>query len=207
MLGVRSTTCNDLTYLETGFPDAKTMILQRQQSFLKKLLARPPDYVSRAIDLAIATRSPMGKKIQTILDMRSQPISDFNQRLRQTVSTSTSSRRMNYRFLNPTLGPCKALSSNIPEHDRIALTRIRLGSHHLKIETGRWARIPAEDRTCPCGTGVQDESHVLLKCPDSQVLRIAYGFHTIHGIDELLLLDEHKLLAEYCRKILNLFRT
>jgi hypothetical protein len=48
---------------------------------------------------------------------------------------------------------------------------------------------------------------MLLKCPDSQELRMAYGFHTIHGIDDLLMNEEHKLLVEYCRKILNLFQT
>ena len=41
MLGVRSTTCNDITLLEAGVPSARTYIARRQVSFLHKLHARP----------------------------------------------------------------------------------------------------------------------------------------------------------------------
>ena len=89
-----------------------------------------------------------------------------------TVITSESSRRTTYRDINPSLLRCEYLSKyTIPESDRIALTRIRLGSHHLRVETGRWARIPHELRICPCSTGIQDEKHVLLSCPKSENLR------------------------------------
>ena len=40
MLGVRRTTCNDILYIETGIPDAKTFIQIRQKNFLNKLYRR-----------------------------------------------------------------------------------------------------------------------------------------------------------------------
>ena len=39
------------------------------------------------------------------------------------------------------------------------------------VETGRWSRTPLEDRTCPCGAGIQTEQHMLLTCPATENLR------------------------------------
>ena len=52
----------------------------------------------------------------------------------------------------------------IPEFQRIAFTRMRLSSHRLRIETGRWSRIARQDRLCVCGKDIQTEEHVLLRC-------------------------------------------
>ena len=73
---------------------------------------------------------------------------------------------------NPSLSKCVLYSANsgIPEHARAATTQMRVSSHKLRIETGRWARIERENRLCPCGE-VQDEQHVLLHCPLTDDLR------------------------------------
>ena len=46
--------------------------------------------------------------------------------------------------------------------------RFRLGCHHLRVNTGRWAQpaIPREDRTCLrcAAASVDDEEHCLLHC-------------------------------------------
>jgi len=49
---------------------------------------------------------------------------------------------------------------SIPDRDRVYATRLRLSSHKLAIETGRWSRIPREDRLCPCCV-IQTEEHVI----------------------------------------------
>ena len=57
---------------------------------------------------------------------------------------------------------------------RIALTRLITSSHHLKIETGRWARpiIPQSERICPFCPGKQeDEFHLLLECSSYRDIR------------------------------------
>ena len=55
----------------------------------------------------------------------------------------------------------------MPLRQRKYLTMIRSGTSTLRIETGRWAREPVEQRTCRiCATDrVEDEHHVVLDCP------------------------------------------
>ena len=65
----------------------------------------------------------------------------------------------------------------IPEPNRISTNRLRLSSHHLRIETGRWSRTPLEQRTCTCDTGIQSEEHILTVCPLSQHLRDSYNIN------------------------------
>ena len=51
---------------------------------------------------------------------------------------------------------------------RQALTRLRLSSHRLQIETGRWHRpnsIPRNERKCQQCNILEDEFHFLLECP------------------------------------------
>ena len=44
------------------------------------------------------------------------------------------------------------------------ITKFRLGSHYLPIETGRWSRKPRNERIClNCGV-LGDEEHVLYRC-------------------------------------------
>ena len=53
-----------------------------------------------------------------------------------------------------------------PQH-LISLIRFRVGSHWLRVETGRWRGVPRAERVCThCGTGaVQDEMHMVFECP------------------------------------------
>ena len=48
------------------------------------------------------------------------------------------------------------------------LTRFRLSSHKLRVETGRYEKpyLPRENRIClMCENGIEDEQHFILKCP------------------------------------------
>ena len=56
------------------------------------------------------------------------------------------------------------------EHDRIVTTRVRLSSHDLAIERGRWSRTNRESRLCTCG-GIQTEEHAVCFCPKSEEVR------------------------------------
>ena len=76
-----------------------------------------------------------------------------------------------------------------------------MSSHYLKIETGRWSRIPREQRLCDCGS-VQSEIHVLLSCPLLQYLRISYGDLDFSSIDNLMNTDNHPYLAKYIHEVL-----
>ena len=60
---------------------------------------------------------------------------------------------------------------------QFALSRLRLSSHRLEVETGRWARpnaISFEERHCtPCHL-LEDEFHFVLECSRYNDLRTIY---------------------------------
>ena len=70
-------------------------------------------------------------------------------------------------------------SNNVIEDNlRITFTRVRLCSHRLRSETGRWFGTPAEQRLCHhCTSTVQDEKHIL-QCPSTQNIVTRYGVST-----------------------------
>ena len=46
------------------------------------------------------------------------------------------------------------------------------GSHGLRIETGRYDKLPVEDRRCLlCAEAVEDELHYLVRCPRLESIR------------------------------------
>ena len=96
-----------------------------------------------------------------------------NRELQQKIRDNQSSKRKSDVAINPHLECHKVYNTDgILEHHRINFSRFRLSSHRLKIETGRWSRIPRENRTCKCNnTNIEDEEHVALLCPLSEHLR------------------------------------
>lgn len=60
---------------------------------------------------------------------------------------------------------------------RYALSRLRLSSHRLEVEVGRWAkpdRIPLEERLCTTCQKLEDEFHFVLECIRYNDLRNLY---------------------------------
>ena len=57
---------------------------------------------------------------------------------------------------------------------RKSLSQLRLSSHRLEIEIGRWAKpnkIPLDDRKCKLCNSLEDECHFVLECPLYAALR------------------------------------
>ncbi len=120
------------------------------------------------------------------------------------IRNATSTCRNPYMLLNPNLSVncIYNKSSYIFEHCRIACTWIRLSSHHLRVETGQWARILFENRTCFCGD-VQTEEHVLLKCPLTKEIRTLYPVtHKCYTITDLFYINKNniKQVCSLCAK-------
>ena len=60
---------------------------------------------------------------------------------------------------------------------RYAITKLRVSSHRLQIETGRWHKptaVPYEERKCLFCEELEDEFHFILKCPLYTELRSKY---------------------------------
>ena len=204
LLSVRNQTCSDLVRAELGYPETKETIKEAQFKFLKKLTARA-DYEGSpahfAVNLARQAETSAGKCINSLLQGTANRFGVVNlEDLKSRITESESTRRKTYYELNPHLSRHRMYKENVPEHMRIAFTRIRVGSHKLKIETGRWARIPTEERLCECGA-VQTERHVLLSCPITEHLR---GFFSEVNFSELSALMNCNPfdVARYCYLVL-----
>ena len=114
------------------------------------------------------------------------------------------------RALNPELKvhPVYDSAEYIDERARIAFTRLRLSSHSLKIETGRWSRIASEERLCGCGLAVESEEHVLLNCSKTEEVRRKFHIDTASVRDIGLLMDsvDVKVLIPFVDCCLRIFK-
>ena len=110
--------------------------------------------------------------------------------------------------MNPHLRvhPVYATKEFIPDYKREALTRVRLMSHNLRIEVGRWSRTPAEQRVCQCdGAQVQTEQHALIHCPLTARLRDDYPQLSYVNIQALF--SEETYLEELCNYVYAMLET
>ena len=86
-----------------------------------------------------------------------------------------SSRALFYRNLN-NFGFKSYLDIVTTEKFRYSLTRLRLSSHRLEVETGRWAKpnaIPFENRLCSTCQRLEDEFHFIFECSRYRDLSIS----------------------------------
>ena len=103
---------------------------------------------------------------------------------------------------NPSLSVHKVYSTTqyIPDFYRVSFTRLRLMSHNLRVETGRWSRTPAHLRVCVCdNNSVQSESHVLIRCPLSAHCRLRYDMLNFRNINSLM--NEENNVIELCKYV------
>ena len=97
----------------------------------------------------------------------------------------------------------------VPDFTPIAFTRLRLMSHDLKIETGRWSRVPRDMRRCQCdGTSVQSEYHVLVDCLLTREIRRKFELHNIQNLNDIF--NENNNVNKICNYIydaLNVYKS
>ena len=94
-------------------------------------------------------------------------------------------------------------SMYIPDYKRISFTRLRLMSHNLKVETGRWSRIARERRVCSCDhSSIQDEKHVLLVCSLSAHLRQRYTMLSFDCLNNLWKNEDTSNVCIYIHNVL-----
>jgi hypothetical protein len=215
LLGVRQTTCNNLVLVESDIPDVKAIIKNRQVQFFNKMKSRDnfnQSYLNQVIKLAIQLQTPMGRVLDSITRQNETPTYQEQSKLalKQKVREKDSTRTKTYIEISEDLNKNPIYDKNtlIPEYTRIAVTRMRLSSHRLRVETGRWARIPRENRLCPCGESVQTEEHVLLYCHLTEELRNLYpcvkSFTTICDLYSFSDLSLLKPISEFTWKVLKL---
>ena len=176
LLGVRETTRNDTTLIEAGMPLLSQLIKKRTCAFMKKELNS-----DRTCDTPLIKVYKLCESKQTkgsiFLRKIMNPTTQSDVSVVEKFKNQNTSKALTYREINPELAIHKVYTSSeyINERERLSFTKFRLSSHHLKIETGRWARIDAENGVCDCGNGVQNEQHVLFSCPKTESKRREFG--------------------------------
>ena len=205
LLGVREQTCNDIVYVESGTVSPNVTIRERQKSFLNKIKSRQ-DFeflpVKKDMQLAKDWRSPMGICLERLDVDQADGIKEFQNSVVNRIRLADTTRRVTYLEINPNLSVHPLYHSDrLSEHYRISFTRVRLSSHYLKIETGRWSRIPREERLCDCRI-VQTEVHVLLFCPLLQYLRSSFEGLDFSSIENLMNSENHSHLIKYVHEVL-----
>lgn len=173
LLGVRTQTPNDLCLIEVGMPACATTIRNMQKRWVDKNIGDTPNPhqpLMFALELCRSVNSPMAHYIDKLLDMK-DVMSDDRDSLVSQIKGRDTTRFSEYVKLNKHLcTPTFYQEWDIPEFVRISVTRFRLSSHRLKVETGRWARIPRDLRVCLCGNGIQDEHHIIFVCPFTEMI-------------------------------------
>ena len=127
--------------------------------------------------LTTAKNAKMAKYIKSLNDCPDFIEADRRARI-ERVRSSSRSKFATYFTVNPTFEIHPIYQNGgeaVDDYLRIAFTRFRTSSHRLKIETGRWSRIPRDRRLCGCGEGVQTEEHVLVGCSLTEGIREKYG--------------------------------
>jgi hypothetical protein len=135
-------------------------------------------------------------------------IQNWNARL------TDSSRAIFYRNFN-TFGFKQYLNIiNIPKY-RYALTRLRVASHRLQIEVGRWHRpvsVPINERKCLYCQKLEDEFHFLFECNLYNNIRkkfIPTYYYTrpnMYKLIEYLSSDNPKLVKNLASFVYNAFK-
>ncbi len=141
-----------------------------------------------ALNFASQAATPISHILRDFVNLESPNKNDLMASVHQAIVSSTGSRCVVYRSLNPGLVVHKVYRDRHALNDRLrmAFTNFRVSGHSLGIETGRWnrrgrGRLPVEERLCGCGE-VQRERHVIEDCPISEHVRQMYAFSRVEEL-------------------------
>ena len=150
-----------LVYHELRRGDIVSKIHDRQCNFYKNLSQLPHDeaIVKRIVELCKDTAA-----IAYYENLHDHNAKDDIFEREQRIKAETTSMTAYYVNMKFERKSCIYESFLNDEHRRI-ITRWRLSNHDLKIETGRYHKIPRENRVCDLCEVVEDEQHVIFVCP------------------------------------------
>ena len=209
LLGVRHSTPNETCLIEAGYPSLEATIRQRQRRFFERMKKERSDMTDDplmfALQITERDNKVMNKYITGVME-GCDPIDDDIAKRKDGILSSERTKTVTYRQINPTLSvhPIYTSSEIVEDDFRTAFTRVRLSSHRLRIETGRWARTPQEERLCQCGEAVQTEQHVLCECPLVSHIREAYN-NTNIDFDDFMGTEKSKQQMAMVMSILSFY--
>ena len=132
-------------------------------------------------------------KIKQLVDlMKKQYVSYWNQTLQHSRKLSF------YHSIKKNYSLSAYLDSRRKNPTRRTLVKLRIGCHNLRVETGRYDKIPLEERICPLCTGnkIEDETHLLLDCQRYSSMRDIFLSKIETKIDEIRKLSHENLISQ-----------
>ena len=205
LLGVRKNTSLNLCLLEAGIPPIRHIISRQRSNFLKSKvnvndIDQPFVYV---YNLCRNNNTTAYRFISEYMQpyANTNPfvdlVNDINAKKLQSTKFKTYAEELN---VNMSLHPIYTTNAFIPDFLRESFSRLRLMSHKLRIETGRWSRTPRDARVCRCNnTSIQSEGHAVIECVLTSDIRSRYPMLDFTNINSLL--EENTHLYSLCKYI------
>ena len=154
LLGVRLNTSINLCLVKSGKQPARFIIRHRLKTFLEgKMRHRDMEEPFQiAFEMCKRMNLPGFRFLQDTIN-RNNDDESLEKVALSVRNRPDASKFITYRTeLNPELNVHNIYGKSVYIHEylRISFTRLRLMSHNLRIETGRWSRINVERRVCQC---------------------------------------------------------
>ena len=171
-LGVKKGTTSDLIYIETNRSDVVATIKDRQHKFFIKIeKLQPGEALVREIwnlcEVPTGSNNTQYTNLKNYYKNLSVNNKSVNmERRRQQILNSTNTMCIQYYQLTNLEHSCILYNSTMNDTHRVIITRWRLSSHKLKIETGRYTkpRTSRENRLCTVCQEIEDEHHAIFIC-------------------------------------------
>lgn len=204
ILGVKNGTTTDIIYLEIMKPNIMSKIKDRQCKFFKKLRNLEPHEAVLIKILNLCDHIPMVNYYKNFSDNN---FTEYLEQLKTRIMNSEQKMAIRYKE-KIGLDHCDFLyNSTCSDYYRHIITRWRLSSHQLYINTGRYQKpiIPHHQRLCSIFHELEDEEHVIFYCicylhirnNYSNLLRKKYSIKLLlHPSNENELLETAQFLYE-----------
>ena len=173
-LNVRPNTPNEIVLIESGLLPLKALVHKRQLSFFRRFKESLRENSAReSVFIELCEEENQTAYLKHYIELHrtyhkpSDIYKEASLELKRVIQEKSISdehyKYYIYHQFNPQLLPSPFLTC-VKGAD--AITRFRLGSHNLPIETGRWSRVKREERLCRSCQVVGDERHLLYQCVD-----------------------------------------
>ena len=207
-LGVRTNCPNLILLIEAGCLPLQCLIQSRQLNFFRKFKkSLTPNSVRESIFKEMLSRRT--KFLQHYCDLDEQftdkrsLIGKHMAELRENIRKMGTNKEKHYKYwiylqFNPELTHSPFLKRIDPIGK--SMIKFRLGSHKLRIETGRWNRTPRAERLCTTCSQLGDEYHTLFHCSEicrDDLLDMPNDFSSIWNYEGVNRLFQRIRDAEY----------
>ena len=165
ILQVKPSTPNELLYVELGRCDVICRIKKRQKRFFERCKQLTDEDAILSRIMSLCTHLDFYKYYESLGDNLDQ---DNMTEMKNSINNATTTYCTRYKQMCGMKYNDCIYGQELREDKRVIVTKWRLSSHNLKIETGRYTTptTPHAERVCSeCVNSVEDEHHVVFQCP------------------------------------------